>query len=160
MRPIQVTMDEGLLRALDVNPRVREFGRSAVFRELVREYRRRERHRRMDEHYARVYGGSDGVPTEDAVREKGNDLHVASMCDQPGEGATLRPEGKRSGFTPKPLAVALTPHLHTIVKQSLRCRIVGLPAASASRSLALALSSSWTQPCRDPAAESPVRGTD
>ena len=98
MRAIQAPMDEDLLRVLDVKPRVREIGRSAAFRELVREYHRREEHRRIDEHGARVYRGSDDAPADDAVWEKGNDLHQASFRDQPGEGATPQPEGKRSGL--------------------------------------------------------------
>ncbi len=63
MKPIQVTVDEDLLRALDADERVQQVGRSALFRELARDHLRRERERCIDEQYARAYDGqSDAGP--------------------------------------------------------------------------------------------------
>ena len=64
MRAIQVTFEEDLLRDLDADERVQQIGRSALLRQLAREYLRRERERRIDEQYARAYGGNGGADPE------------------------------------------------------------------------------------------------
>ena len=64
MKAIQITLDEDLIRELDADERVRAIGRSALLRQLAREYLRRERERRIDEQYARAYGDGDGVDPE------------------------------------------------------------------------------------------------
>lgn len=55
MKAIQVTLEKDLLRELDADDKVRRIGRSALLRELARNYLRRERERRIDEQYARAY---------------------------------------------------------------------------------------------------------
>ena len=60
MKAIQITLEEDLLRDLDADDRVKAIGRSALLRQLAREYLRRERERRIDEQYARAYGGNEG----------------------------------------------------------------------------------------------------
>lgn len=57
MKAIQITFEEDLLRDLDADERVQRIGRSALLRDLARDYLRRERERRIDEQYARAYGG-------------------------------------------------------------------------------------------------------
>lgn len=57
MKAVQVTLEENLLRELAADQRVRRIGRSALLRELARDYLRRERERRIDEQYARAYAG-------------------------------------------------------------------------------------------------------
>ena len=64
MRAIQVTFEEDLLRDLDADEKVKAIGRSALLRQLAREYLRRERERRIDEQYARAYGGNGGEDPE------------------------------------------------------------------------------------------------
>ena len=56
MKAIQITLEEDLLRDLDADDRVKTIGRSALLRQLAREYLRRERERQIDEKYARAYG--------------------------------------------------------------------------------------------------------
>ena len=58
MKAIQITFEEDLLRDLDADEKVKAIGRSALLRQLAREYLRRERERRIDEQYARAYGGN------------------------------------------------------------------------------------------------------
>ena len=48
MKAIQITFEEDLLRDLDADERVKLIGRSALLRQLAREYLRRERERRID----------------------------------------------------------------------------------------------------------------
>ena len=52
MKAIQITFEEDLLNDLDADETVKEIGRSALLRQLAREYLRRERERRIDEQYA------------------------------------------------------------------------------------------------------------
>ncbi len=61
MKAIQVTFEEDLLNDLDADDTVKVIGRSALLRQLAREYLRRERERRIDEQYARAYGDSGGA---------------------------------------------------------------------------------------------------
>ena len=56
MRPIQITMDEKLLEALDADPEVRKDGRSAVIRRATFDYLSRSRRRAIAEQYERAYG--------------------------------------------------------------------------------------------------------
>ena len=60
MKAIQVTIDEGLLEALDRDPEVRAKGRSAVLRGAVADYLRRSRRAALAEAYRRGYG-KDGA---------------------------------------------------------------------------------------------------
>ena len=62
MKAIQITLEEDLIRDLDADERVRQIGRSALLRQLAREYLRRERERRIDEQYARAYGDGGAGP--------------------------------------------------------------------------------------------------
>ena len=52
MKAIQITFEEDLLNDLDADDKVKAIGRSALLRQLAREYLRRERERRIDEQYA------------------------------------------------------------------------------------------------------------
>ena len=73
MKAIQITFEEDLLRDLDSDERVQQIGRSALLRQLAREYLRRERERRIDEQYARAYGGEGGDdPQWAGWEEEGN----------------------------------------------------------------------------------------
>ena len=60
MKAIQITFEEDLLRDLDADERVKAIGRSALLRQLARDYLRRERERTIDEQYARAYGEDAG----------------------------------------------------------------------------------------------------
>ena len=53
MKAVQVTLEEDLLRELAADERVQRIDRSALLRELARDYLRRERERRIDEHGAK-----------------------------------------------------------------------------------------------------------
>jgi hypothetical protein len=56
MKPIQILIDEPLLRRLDADAEVRRVGRSAVLRRAASEYLRRSRARGIAEGYRRAYG--------------------------------------------------------------------------------------------------------
>jgi metal-responsive CopG/Arc/MetJ family transcriptional regulator len=62
MKAIQVTMDEGLLLALDAEEEVQRDGRSAVLRRAVADYLRRRRGQRIDEQYRRAYARGSADP--------------------------------------------------------------------------------------------------
>lgn len=64
MKPIQLLIDEPLLRRLDRDPEVREVGRSEVLRRAANAYLRRSRGRRIAEAYARAYAESGGLGAE------------------------------------------------------------------------------------------------
>ena len=64
MKPIQVLIDEPLLRQLDAHPDVKRLGRSAVLRHATREYLRRARARRISDAYRRAYGDRSGLGDE------------------------------------------------------------------------------------------------
>ena len=64
MKPVQVLIDEALLRRLDADAEVQEFGRSAVLRRAAAEYLRRSQRRRIAEAYRRAYGNADGLGSE------------------------------------------------------------------------------------------------
>ena len=73
MKAIQITLEEDLIRDLDADERVKAIGRSALLRQLAREYLRRERERRIDEQYARAYGdGGQDDSDWSAWEEEGN----------------------------------------------------------------------------------------
>ncbi len=55
MKPIQILIDEKLLKHLDADEEVRKAGRSAVLRRAAAEYLRRSRARRIAERYRRAY---------------------------------------------------------------------------------------------------------
>jgi len=64
MKPIQVMMDEGLLRRLDRDREVRLEGRSAVLRRATAEYLRRSSARRIAEAYRKAYGAGAGATAD------------------------------------------------------------------------------------------------
>lgn len=64
MKPIQVMIDEALLRRLDADEEVRRFGRSAVVRRATAAYLKRARARRISEAYRRAYQGRPGLGEE------------------------------------------------------------------------------------------------
>ena len=70
MKPVQVLMDEALLRLLDADDEVRLRGRSAVLRRAASEYLRRSRSRRIAEAYRRAYGKDAGLGHEFAGWER------------------------------------------------------------------------------------------
>ena len=56
MKPIQIMMDEELLRRLDRDAEVRRAGRSAVLRRAASEYLRRASAQRIAAAYRKAYG--------------------------------------------------------------------------------------------------------
>jgi metal-responsive CopG/Arc/MetJ family transcriptional regulator len=64
MKPIQILIDEPLLRRLDADEEVKRDGRSAVLRRAASEYLRRRRARRISESYRRGYGEEKGLGEE------------------------------------------------------------------------------------------------
>jgi metal-responsive CopG/Arc/MetJ family transcriptional regulator len=64
MKPIQIMIDEKLLRRLDADEEVRRAGRSAVLRRAAADYLRRSRARNIAEAYRRAYRGADGLGDE------------------------------------------------------------------------------------------------
>ena len=62
-KPIQITIDDGLLRRIDRDPEAKKNGRSAFIRKAVDEYLRRKRKESIDEAYERGY--REHPPTED-----------------------------------------------------------------------------------------------
>jgi metal-responsive CopG/Arc/MetJ family transcriptional regulator len=61
MKPIQVLIDEPLLKRLDADEEVQQDGRSAVLRRAVAEYLRRKRKDRIAESYRRAYADGGGL---------------------------------------------------------------------------------------------------
>jgi metal-responsive CopG/Arc/MetJ family transcriptional regulator len=61
MKPIQILIDEPLLRRLDADAEVRRLGRSEVLRRAASEYLRRSRARRIAAGYRRAYGTEAGL---------------------------------------------------------------------------------------------------
>ena len=64
MKPIQILIDEPLLRRLDADAEVKRLGRSEVLRRAASEYLRRSRSRRIAEEYRRAYAGGTGLGEE------------------------------------------------------------------------------------------------
>ena len=64
MKPIQILIDETLLRRLDSDEEVRRVGRSAVLRRAAVEYLRRSRTKRIEQAYKRAYRDPDGLSDE------------------------------------------------------------------------------------------------
>lgn len=58
MKPVQVVLDEKLLRELDATPEVQLEGRSAVLRRAIAEYLERRRRMAVREGYERAYGSA------------------------------------------------------------------------------------------------------
>ena len=71
MKPIQITIDEDLLRRLDADEEVRRDGRSAVLRRAAFEYLRRKRRRAIAEAYERAYGRSSSDPALEGWEREG-----------------------------------------------------------------------------------------
>jgi metal-responsive CopG/Arc/MetJ family transcriptional regulator len=57
MKAIQVLFDETLLAELDATTDVRHKGRSAVLRQIARDFVRRRRTQEVDAQYERAYAG-------------------------------------------------------------------------------------------------------
>lgn len=64
MKPVQILMDEALLRRLDSDEEVRKHGRSAVLRRAAAEYLRRKRSERIGEAYRLAYRKEAGLGGE------------------------------------------------------------------------------------------------
>lgn len=64
MKPIQLLIDEPLLRRLDADAEVKAVGRSEVLRRAAAAYLRRSRARRIAEAYAKAYGEGGGLGDE------------------------------------------------------------------------------------------------
>ena len=64
MKPIQILIDEPLLRRLDADEDVRRLGRSEVLRRAADEYLRRRRSLRVTDAYRQAYGNKKGLSEE------------------------------------------------------------------------------------------------
>jgi metal-responsive CopG/Arc/MetJ family transcriptional regulator len=64
MKPIQLLIDQPLLRQLDADPEVKQVGRSEVLRRAAAAYLRRSRARRIAEAYAKAYAPGGGLGEE------------------------------------------------------------------------------------------------
>jgi metal-responsive CopG/Arc/MetJ family transcriptional regulator len=64
MKPIQILIDEPLLKRLDADQEVREVGRSEVMRRAAHAYLRSSRARRIANAYARAYQSGGGLGSE------------------------------------------------------------------------------------------------
>lgn len=64
MKPIQILIDEPLLRRLDADEEVRRLGRSEVLRRAADEYLRRRRSKSVTDAYRRAYASKDGLGEE------------------------------------------------------------------------------------------------
>jgi metal-responsive CopG/Arc/MetJ family transcriptional regulator len=64
MKPVQVMLDEELLRELDETLEVKQEGRSAVLRRAIAEYLERRRRQVIRDGYRRAYGGGEGLGEE------------------------------------------------------------------------------------------------
>jgi len=61
MKPIQIMMDESLLKRIDADPEARKVGRSAFLRAAAGEYLSRRRKRRIADAYRKAYSGGPGL---------------------------------------------------------------------------------------------------
>lgn len=64
MKPIQVLIDEPLLKRLDADDEVKRVGRSKVLRRAAAEYLKRSARRRISEAYRRGYSGGEGLGSD------------------------------------------------------------------------------------------------
>lgn len=64
MKPIQVLIDEPLLKRLDADAEVKRLGRSKVLRRAAAEYLKRSARRRISEAYKRGYSSGEGLGPE------------------------------------------------------------------------------------------------
>jgi metal-responsive CopG/Arc/MetJ family transcriptional regulator len=64
MKPVQVLIDEALLAELDANDEVRREGRSAVLRQVVREYLKRRRQQAIARQYREAYADGKSMGDE------------------------------------------------------------------------------------------------
>jgi len=64
MKPIQLLIDERLLRRLDADQEVQQVGRSEVLRRAAAAYLRRSRAQRIAEAYQKAYGDAGGLGDE------------------------------------------------------------------------------------------------
>ena len=64
MKPIQLLIDEPLLRRLDADTEVKRLGRSEVLRRAASDYLRRSRAQRIAEAYRRAYASGAGLGEE------------------------------------------------------------------------------------------------
>jgi len=61
MKPIQIMMDEALLRRFDADEEVKKDGRSAVFRRAAADYLKRRRSAAVTAAYRRAYAGKPAL---------------------------------------------------------------------------------------------------
>ena len=64
MKPIQVMIDEDLLRRFDADEEVQREGRSAVLRRVLAEYLERRRRASITTRYQAAYGAGTGLGDE------------------------------------------------------------------------------------------------
>lgn len=64
MKPIQVLIDEPLLKRLDADDEVKRVGRSKVLRRAAAEYLKRAARRRISEAYRRGYSSGEGLGSD------------------------------------------------------------------------------------------------
>jgi metal-responsive CopG/Arc/MetJ family transcriptional regulator len=64
MKPIQVLIDEPLLKRLDADAEVKRVGRSKVLRRAAAEYLKRSARRRISEAYKRGYASGEELGPE------------------------------------------------------------------------------------------------
>lgn len=64
MKPVQVLLDEPLLKRLDADAEVKRVGRSKVLRRAAAEYLKRSARRRISEAYRRGYAKDRGLGSE------------------------------------------------------------------------------------------------
>ncbi len=67
MKPVQITMDEELLRQVDALPEVKRHGRSAVLRQIMAAYLRHRQQRAIRDAYRKGYGAQPVGRDEFAV---------------------------------------------------------------------------------------------
>ena len=56
-KPVQISVDEDLLREIDADPEARELGRSAFIRSAARLYLRAKKEREIDAQIRQAYAG-------------------------------------------------------------------------------------------------------
>jgi hypothetical protein len=56
-RPVQISIDTGLLARIDRDPQTKKLGRSAFIRRAVEVYLEAKRHRSVDDQLTKAFGG-------------------------------------------------------------------------------------------------------
>ncbi len=70
MKPVQIMMDEQVLAAFDADQEVQKKGRSAILRQIIREYLRHRHQVNIAREYQAAYGQNPGVDEEFAGWEE------------------------------------------------------------------------------------------